>query len=90
VAVGSAAAVLVTILWLLAIFAPIGWYGGQVPSSAWAAAPVLVLLADAVMVARLGGTPYRASWEVACATLAAFAGRVAVAAFERSDGRVEG
>jgi len=81
-AVGGAAAVLVTIAWLLVLFAPIGWYGGQVPSSAWAAAPVLVLLADAVMMARLGGTPYPAPWEVAMATLAAFAGRVGVAAAE--------
>jgi len=82
VAVGSALAVLVTIAWLFALFAPIGWYGGQVPSSAWAAGPVLVLLADGVMMARLGGTPYPASWEVAIATLAALAGRVAVAALE--------
>jgi hypothetical protein len=86
---GTALAVLVTILWLIALFAPIGWYGGQVPSSAWAAAPVLVLLADAVMMSRLGGTPYPASWEVAVATLAAFAGRVAVAALEPT-GRVGG
>ncbi len=80
--VGSAAAAIVTIAWLAVLFAPIGWYGGQVPSSAWAAAPVLVLLADAVMMARLGGTPLPASWEVACATLAALAGRVGVAAGE--------
>ena len=82
--VGSGLAVLVTIGWLVALFAPIGWYGGQVPSSAWAAAPVLLLFVDAVMMARLGGTPYPASWEVAIATLAAFAGRLAVAAFEES------
>jgi hypothetical protein len=86
--VGSWAALLVTIGWLVALFAPIGWYGGQVPSSAWAAAPVLVLLADAVMMARLGGTPYPASWEVAVATLAAFAGRVAVAGAEQRRGDV--
>lgn len=81
--VGTAAAVFVTIAWLAALFAPIGWYGGQVQSSAWAAAPVLVVLADAVMMARLGGTPYPAVWEVAMATLAAFAGRVAVAGAEQ-------
>jgi hypothetical protein len=87
---GTALAVLVTILWLIAMFAPIGWYGGQVPSSAWAAAAVLVLLVDVVMMSRLGGTPYPASWEVAVATLAAFAGRVAVAGLEPADGRVGG
>lgn len=81
-AVGSAAAILVTLAWLGALFAPIGWYGGQVPSSAWAAAPVLVLLADAVIVARLGGTPFPAPWEVASATLAALVGRVLYAAAE--------
>jgi hypothetical protein len=81
-AVGGAAAVFATIAWLFALFAPIGWYGGQVPNSAWAAAPVLVLLADLVLMAQLGGTPYPASWEVAVATLAAFAGRMGVAALE--------
>jgi len=80
--VGSAAAVVLSVAWLIALFAPIGWYGGQVPSSAWAAAPVLVLLADAVMMARLGGTPFPAAWEVAIATMAALVGRVAVAAAE--------
>jgi hypothetical protein len=43
---------------------------------------VLVLLADAVMMARLGGTPFPAAWEVAIATLAALGGRVAFAAAE--------
>ena len=81
--VGSGIAIFVSAAWLIALFAPIGWYGGQVPSSAWAAAPVLVLLADAVMMARLAGTPYPASWEVAVATLAALVGRVGVAAAEQ-------
>lgn len=85
-AVGGTTALFVMIAWLAALFAPIGWYGGQVPSSAWAAAPVLVLLADAVMMARLGGTPLPAPWQVATATLAALAGRVAIAAWETRGG----
>jgi hypothetical protein len=80
--VGGRYAMVVAVAWLFVLFIPVGWYGGQVPSSAWAAAPVFVLLAQAILESRLTGVPLPSAWQVAVGALASLAGRVAYAALE--------
>ena len=81
-AVGGGYAVAFAVTWLFVLFVPVGWYGGQVPSSAWAAAPVFLLLAQAILESRLTGVPLPTAWQVAVGALASLAGRVAYAALE--------
>lgn len=80
--VGSGPATVATILWLCGWLVPIGFYGGQLRSSAWAVAPAWMLLAFPVPVALVAGVPLPAAWEVALGAIAALAGRVLCAALE--------
>jgi hypothetical protein len=79
---GGPLAVMASILWLAGWFVPIGFYGGQVRSSAWAVAPAWVLLALPVLVAMAAKSPLPAAWEVAAGAMAAIGGRVLCAAIE--------
>jgi hypothetical protein len=84
VPVGSPLAGLAAVSWLVFLFAPIGFYGGQLRRSAWAVAPAIVLVNVPVLIAGIAGTPWPAAWEVAIGATAALGGRVLCAALEPS------
>jgi hypothetical protein len=57
------------------LFAPVGFYGGQMRGRGWGVSPALLLLIMPVLVAWLIRTPMPATWEVAVGATAAWVGR---------------
>lgn len=80
--VGSHLAIVASVLWLVGWLVPIGFYGGQLRSSAWAVAPAWMLLAFPMTISALWSTPMPAPWEIAVGAIAALWGRVLCAALE--------
>ncbi len=81
-AVGSGWAIAAGIGWLVVLFAPVGWYGGQERNPSWAMAPAIGLLMGSLVIAGYTFTPLPAAWEVAVAAVAVLVGRVGYAAAE--------
>lgn len=80
--VGTPLAMALAAGWLVALFTPIGWYGGQARSPSWAIAPGIVVLMGSLVIAGATVTPLPAPWQMAAAAFATMAGRVMYAAAE--------